>query len=137
MILALYHYYHLFKIVSGNYIYTGGSECVLVKWIVGNPHQKSFLPRLPAPIKHLTIAPDNLYIAVSTLDNGIIVVDPQKKVTSVIQNFTWGVGTSLEDLFPAGLILDPRTRSLVLNSRTGYVQFFDTHTKSLLYNVSK
>ncbi|KAK0178506.1 hypothetical protein PV327_007392 [Microctonus hyperodae] len=121
---------------SGNYIYTGGSECVLVKWIVGNPHQKSFLPRLPAPIKHLTIAPDNLYIAVSTLDNGIIVVDPQKKVTSVIQNFTWGVGTSLEDLFPAGLILDPRTRSLVLNSRTGYVQFFDTHTKSLLYNIN-
>lgn len=52
-------------------MYTGGGECVLVKWVLANPHQKSFLPRLPAPIKHLTIAPDNLYVAVSTLDNGI------------------------------------------------------------------
>lgn len=51
-------------------MYTGGGECVLVKWVIANSHQKSFLPRLPAPIKHLTIAPDNLYVAVSTLDNG-------------------------------------------------------------------
>lgn len=53
-------------------MYTGGGECVLVKWVLANPHLKSFLPRLPAPIKHLTIAPDNLYVAVSTLDNGMI-----------------------------------------------------------------
>ena len=58
------------KIVGGH-MYTGGGECVLVKWVLANPHLKSFLPRLPAPIKHLTIAPDNLYVAVSTLDNGI------------------------------------------------------------------
>lgn len=51
-------------------MYTGGGECVLVKWTLANPLNKSFLPRLPAPIKHLTIAPDNLYVAVSTLDNG-------------------------------------------------------------------
>ncbi|XP_043271275.1 WD repeat-containing protein 75 [Venturia canescens] len=120
---------------SGGHMYTGGSECVLVKWTLANPHHKSFLPRLPAPIKHLTIAPENRYVAVSTLDNGIVVVNPQQKLTASIQNFTWGVTTSRKDLFPAGLILDPRTNSLVLNSRTGHVQFFDTNTKSLLYNV--
>lgn len=53
-------------------MYTGGGECVLVKWTLANPQHKSYLPRLPAPIKHLTIAPDNLYVAVSTLDNGKI-----------------------------------------------------------------
>ncbi|XP_008559275.1 WD repeat-containing protein 75 [Microplitis demolitor] len=121
---------------TGGHMYSGGSECVLVKWTLSNPHQKNFLPRLPAPIKHLTIAPNNLYVAVSTLDNGIIVVNPQRKLTAVIQNFTWGVGVSQKDLFPAGLTLDPRTGSLVLNSRTGHVQFFDTQTKSLLYNVN-
>lgn len=57
-------------------------------------------------------------------------------MTSVIQNFTWGVSLSSKDLFPAGLIVDPRTNCLVLNSRTGHVQFYNTHTKSLLYNVS-
>lgn len=67
---------------------------------------------------------------------GIVVVNPQKKLTSVIQNFTWGVALSSQDLFPAGLIVDPRTGCLVLNSRTGHVQFYNSHTKSLLYNVS-
>ncbi|EZA57753.1 WD repeat-containing protein [Ooceraea biroi] len=121
---------------SGGHMYTGGGECVLVKWTLANPQHKSFLPRLPAPIKHLTIAPDNLYVAVSTLDNGIVIVNPQKKLTSVIQNFTWGVASSSKDLFPAGLIVDPRTGSLVLNSRTGHVQFYNIHTKNLLYNIN-
>ncbi|KYN04804.1 WD repeat-containing protein 75 [Cyphomyrmex costatus] len=121
---------------SGSHMYTGGGECVLVKWTLANPQHKSFLPRLPAPIKHLTIAPDNLYVAVSTLDNGIVIVNPQRKLTSVIQNFTWGVTSSSKDLFPAGLIVDPRTGSLVLNSRTGHVQFYDIHTKNLLYNIN-
>ncbi|XP_011870474.1 PREDICTED: WD repeat-containing protein 75 [Vollenhovia emeryi] len=121
---------------SGGHMYTGGGECVLVKWTLANPQHKSFLPRLPAPIKHLTIAPDNLYVAVSTLDNGIVIVNPQRKMTSVIQNFTWGVASSSKDLFPAGLIVDPRTGCLVLNSRTGHVQFYNTHTKNLLYNIN-
>ncbi|XP_011056912.1 PREDICTED: WD repeat-containing protein 75 isoform X1 [Acromyrmex echinatior] len=120
---------------SGGHMYTGGGECVLVKWTLANPQHNSFLPRLPAPIKHLTIAPDNLYVAVSTLDNGIVIVNPQRKLTSVIQNFTWGVASS-KDLFPAGLIVDPRTGSLVLNSRTGHVQFYNIHTKNLLYNIN-
>lgn len=58
--------------LAGGHMYTGGGECVLVKWTLANPQHKSFLPRLPAPIKHLTIAPENLYVAVSTLDNGKI-----------------------------------------------------------------
>lgn len=68
---------------------------------------------------------------------GIVIVSPQRKLTSVIQNFTWGVASSSKDLFPAGLIVDPKTDSLVLNSRTGHVQFNNIHTKNLLYNVSK
>jgi len=51
-------------------MYTGGGECVLVKWTLKNT-KKAFLPRLSAPIKHLAIAPDDLYVAVSTLDNGL------------------------------------------------------------------
>ncbi|KAJ8680540.1 hypothetical protein QAD02_016327 [Eretmocerus hayati] len=121
---------------SGGHMYSGGGECVLVKWLIANPQHKSFLPRLPAPIRYLSIAPGNMHTAVSTLDNGILVVDPQRKITAVIQNFTWGAASSPKCLFPAGLHMDPRTNSLVLNSRTGHIQFYNTHTKSLLYNMN-
>ncbi|KAI4488078.1 hypothetical protein M0804_004926 [Polistes exclamans] len=137
---AVYHWHTLpvTEIVfskTGNHMYTGGGECVLVKWTIAAPSDKSFLPRLPAPIKYLTIASDNIYVAISTLDNGISVINPQRDLISVIQNLTWGIALSCKDLFPAGLVVDPRTNSLVLNSRTGHVQFYNTHTKSLLYNI--
>lgn len=51
-------------------MYTGGREHVLVKWNVGNPNVKHFLPRLSAPIVHISTSPDNSLVAVSTLDNG-------------------------------------------------------------------
>lgn len=120
---------------SGGHLYTGGGECVLVKWTISNPKHRSFLPRLPAPIRHLVVAPENLYIAISTFDNGIVVINPHNTLISVIQNFTWSLTASKKDLFPAGLVLDPRTGCLVLNSRTGHVQFFNTHTKHLLHNI--
>ncbi|XP_001602638.1 WD repeat-containing protein 75 [Nasonia vitripennis] len=121
---------------SGTLMYSGGGECVLVKWPLENQKKNSFLPRLPAPIRHLTVAPEKGYVAVSTLDNGILIVDAQNKLTAVIQNFTMGITSNPKSLFPAGLAVDPRTNSLVLNGRTGHVQFFNTHTKSLLYNFN-
>lgn len=79
-----------------------------------------------------------LFYCINLLINllGISVVNPQLKLTSLIQKFTWGVMNSSKNVFPAGLNVDPRTGSLVLNSRTGFVQFYDIHTKNLLYNVS-
>lgn len=67
---------------------------------------------------------------------GITIVNSQKKISAVIQNFTRGAASPTKSLFPAGVAVDPRTNSLVLNSRTGHIQFYNTHTKSLLYNVS-
>ena len=43
---------------------------MLVKWTVDRPLDRRFLPRLPAPICHLSVAPDNRYLAISTSDNG-------------------------------------------------------------------
>ena len=54
----------------GSIFYRGGNEHVLVKWTVNAPEVKHFLPRLSAPIVHLTVSPDNQFMAVSTLDNG-------------------------------------------------------------------
>lgn len=120
---------------SGTFFYSGGGEHTLVKWRLDTPNEKSFLPRLSGPICHLSISKDNLVIAVSTQDNAIQLIDPQRKITKTIQYFSWGVQSGDGPLFPAGLNHDRRTHSLVLNSRTGHIQFYDPSTHSLLYNL--
>ncbi|XP_034249175.1 WD repeat-containing protein 75 [Thrips palmi] len=122
---------------SGSFFFSGGGECVLVKWRLDNPHDKSFLPRLSAPICHLNTSKDNLIVSASTQDNAIQLIDPQRQIFKRIQYFSWGVQSAGHDLplFPAGLNFDRRTHSLVLNSRTGHIQFYSPRTHSILYNL--
>lgn len=57
--------------------------------------------------------------------------------SAIIQNFTWiAEEQNIEKKFPIGLKVNPRSSSLVLNGRVGHLQFFSTHTRSLLFNVS-
>ena len=53
----------------GSYLLSGGHECVLVKWHQQTEYQ-DFLPRLGAPITHITSSPDNQYYSISQDDNG-------------------------------------------------------------------
>ncbi|MPC86372.1 hypothetical protein E2C01_081198 [Portunus trituberculatus] len=46
------------------------------------------------------------------------------------------MNTESENSFPAGLTYDPHTRSLLLNGRTGHVQFYDPHHSHQLHHVS-
>jgi NET1-associated nuclear protein 1 (U3 small nucleolar RNA-associated protein 17) len=82
------------------------------------------------------MAPDNKYLAISTSDNGIQIVDPQLKLISVIQHFTWQVEAKHGlPLFPAGINVDPRTKALVMNGRTGHIQLYSPRSGTLLYNL--
>ncbi|XP_014237854.1 WD repeat-containing protein 75 [Trichogramma pretiosum] len=118
---------------SGKEMFTGGGEAVLVKWILAKPQDRRYLPRLPAMIKHISIAPDNVLIAISTLDNGIMITDYDRKIKAVIQNFTRDLSGS--SLYSAGICEDSRSGSVVLNSRIGHIQFIRPVSKSLLYNL--
>ncbi|XP_067012824.2 WD repeat-containing protein 75 [Anabrus simplex] len=122
----------------GSHFYSGGAEGVLVKWTVEAPNQKKFLPRLPATVVHLTVAPENLLLAISTLDNAIQLVDTSLRLVSVIQHFSWSAECVRRHLpaFPAGLSIDPRSEALVLNGGTGHVQFFSLLQNTLLYQVN-
>ncbi|CAB0037118.1 unnamed protein product [Trichogramma brassicae] len=120
---------------SGKEMFTGGGEAVLVKWILAKPQDRRYLPRLPAVIKHISIAPDNVLIAISTLDNGIMITDYDRKIKAVIQNFTRDL--SGFSLYSAGICEDPRSGSVVLNSRIGHIQFIRPVSKSLLYNLNE
>uniref|UniRef100_A0A336MAF4 CSON014392 protein n=1 Tax=Culicoides sonorensis TaxID=179676 RepID=A0A336MAF4_CULSO len=137
----LYHWHHtpvnsIAFTSSGTMFYSGGSEAVLVKWIENEPDNRSYLPRITAAIAHINVTNDNSKIVVATNDNAIHFYDAQLKLLSMIQHFTWMPNdyTGLNP-FPIGLQVNPRTQSIVLNGRAGHLQFFSTHTNSLLYNL--
>lgn len=50
---------------------SGGKESVLVLWQYGTS-TRQFLPRLGAPISHISHSNDDQIIAVSLADNGMI-----------------------------------------------------------------
>ncbi|KAL1137709.1 hypothetical protein AAG570_009405, partial [Ranatra chinensis] len=121
---------------AGSIMYTGGGEHVLVKWNIENPNIRHYLPRLSAEIMHITVSADNLLVAVSTLDNGIQIIESQNKLRCVLQQLVWGViPTADSKLFPAGLNFDRRTGGLVLNGRPGHLQFYSPQSEILLFNV--
>lgn len=132
---SIYHWHSLpVKAVCfspfGSTFFSGGSENVLVKWDVANPHSKQFLPRLPSSIEHIAVSNNNLYVAVGTTDNAIQIINTQFNLVSVIQHLVMG------KKFRAGIVHDPRTKALVLNGITGHVQFYTPEDMNLLYNVS-
>jgi len=59
-----------FVFFLGSYLLSGGHECVLVKWHVESKY-RDFLPRLGAPISHVTCAKDNHLYATGHRDNGM------------------------------------------------------------------
>lgn len=64
---------------NGSYLLSGGEEAVLVIWQLQNGHRE-FLPRLGAPIDHITILPQSAGAAhqgylVSLADGGMSLVD--------------------------------------------------------------
>lgn len=139
---TLYHWHHtpvncVSFTLSGSHFYSGGSENTLVNWYIHDIEIRKYLPRMWGTPVHIAIGPDNQKVAVATDDNGIQILNPQNNPIAIIQNFTWVPfdKTSIAK-FPIGLKVCPRTSSLVMNGRIGHLQFYSTHTKSLLFNVS-
>ncbi|XP_017121115.1 WD repeat-containing protein 75 [Drosophila elegans] len=122
---------------SGASIYSGGHETVLVKWPIATPENRTYLPRMSNVIRHIVVSNDNETVLVCTEDNAIILITGSScQIKSTVQHFTYetknktGLGK-----FPVGLRLNPRTNTLVLNGRSGHLQFYSAYTKSMLYNL--
>lgn len=124
--------------LSGTILYSGGPECVLVKWqIKDKTITKDFLPRLPGAIKHISVDPKHDRITLSLDDNAIHVINSNFNQLKSIQDFTQSppLDLGLSEPFPAGIRVNPRNGQLVMNGRIGHLQFFSTKTMTLLFNV--
>lgn len=63
-----------------------------------------------------------------------IVKTGSHRVERVIQGFAMNVDNSTPML--SGIQYDPRTRSVVVNGKTGHIQFYDIQNNKQLYHVS-
>uniref|UniRef100_A0A7N6BH26 WD repeat-containing protein 75 second beta-propeller domain-containing protein n=1 Tax=Anabas testudineus TaxID=64144 RepID=A0A7N6BH26_ANATE len=113
---------------EGTNLLSGGVESVLVQWRYNQESQRDFLPRLGAAITHITISPDGALFCTSHSDNKITIIQSCVKVSAVIQGLVKGnVQTDL--------MLDPRSKALVLNGKPGHLQFYSLQRDKLLYNL--
>ena len=139
---ALYHWHHtpvnsIAFTLSGSSFYSGAHENVLVRWNADKDGLREFLPRMWGTPVHITVGAENQKVAIATDDNGIQILNARNDPMAIIQNFTCLPNDKTKvQKFPIGLKVNPRTSSLVLNGRVGHLQFYSTHTRNLLFNVS-
>lgn len=139
---TIYHWHHtpvttIAFTMFGSHFYSGGLENTLCHWEFREIKPIDFIARMHGTPVHIVIGAENQKIAVATDDNGIQILNAQKSPIAIVQNFTW-IPYDKTNLpkFPVGLKVNPRTNCLVMNGRLGHLQFFSTHTRTLLYNVS-
>ncbi|XP_044765925.1 WD repeat-containing protein 75 [Coccinella septempunctata] len=114
---------------SGSYFYSGGNESVLVRWDWENSQDKKFLPRLSGYIKEIGVSSRSQLLAIFTSNNEVKIVDSNLNNISSIQHFVVG------DNYESGIVLDSRTKALVMNGNIGQLQFYHPKTDSLLYSI--
>ncbi|XP_037804884.1 LOW QUALITY PROTEIN: uncharacterized protein LOC119599216 [Penaeus monodon] len=119
--------------VLGNELYSGGGECVLVKWLLPED-RRHYLPRLGMPIKTITTDVSNNLVITGHTDNAFTVIASKtNKVQGNIQDLSINLESS--ESFPAGIVFDPKTGAVVLNGRTGHVQLYDIHHNKQLFHL--
>lgn len=114
---------------EGTNLLSGGIESVLVQWRYNQESERDFLPRLGAAITHITVSPDGALFCTSHSDNKITIIQSCVKVSAVIQGLVKG------DRVRTDLVVDPRSKSLVLNGKPGHLQFYSLQRDKLLYNL--
>ncbi|XP_060636388.2 WD repeat-containing protein 75 [Anolis sagrei] len=112
--------------VEGTSLLSGGVESVLVQW---RDAKKEFLPRLGSTIQHISVSPDGTYLCTSHSDNKIVIIHSNLKVAGMIQ------GLSKGNQIKTGLMVDPRTKALVMNGKPGHLQFYSLQNDKQLYNL--
>ncbi|KAJ6665215.1 hypothetical protein lerEdw1_004264 [Lerista edwardsae] len=115
--------------VEGTSLLSGGIESVLVQWRDASDSKKEFLPRLGSTIQHISVSPDGALFCTSHSDNKITIIHSDLKVSAVIQGLSKGSNVK------TGLMIDPRSKALVLNGKPGHLQFYSLQNDRQLYNL--
>ncbi|XP_067891709.1 WD repeat-containing protein 75 [Heterodontus francisci] len=114
---------------EGTNLLSGGVESVLVQWRYGSETKRDFLPRLGGAIEHIATSPDGVLHCTSHSDNKITTIQSNLNISATIQGLVKGQEVV------TGLMLDPRSKALVLNGKPGHLQFYSLQSDRHLYNL--
>uniref|UniRef100_A0A8B9K532 WD repeat domain 75 n=1 Tax=Astyanax mexicanus TaxID=7994 RepID=A0A8B9K532_ASTMX len=113
---------------EGMHLLSGGVESVLVQWHCEEVNKKDFLPRLGGAISHIAVSSDGQMYCTSHSDNKINIIHCSFKLSAVIQGLVKGnIWTDL--------VIDSRTKALVMNGRPGHLQFYSLQQDKQLYSL--
>uniref|UniRef100_A0A672RUA3 WD repeat-containing protein 75-like n=1 Tax=Sinocyclocheilus grahami TaxID=75366 RepID=A0A672RUA3_SINGR len=112
---------------EGTHLLSGGIESVLVQWQYGAGNRKEFLPRLGGSILHISASSDGQLFCTSHSDNS------KKKIIKCL--FLPMLFMLSGDAVLTDLMIDPRSKALVLNGKPGHLQFYSLLRDKHLYNL--
>ncbi|NXF85627.1 WDR75 protein, partial [Eubucco bourcierii] len=115
--------------VEGTYLLSGGVEAVLVVWPSESDRQRDFLPRLGSPIEHISMSADGSQCCTLHTDNRITIINSNLRFSKSIQGLIKSANIK------TGLVVDPRTKALVLNGEPGHLQFYCLQTDQQLFSL--
>ncbi|TRZ23905.1 hypothetical protein HGM15179_003176 [Zosterops borbonicus] len=115
--------------MEGTRLLSGGVESVLVQWHNESSCQKDFLPRLGSPIEYISMASDGALCCTLHTDNRITIINSNLRFSRSIQ----GLIKSRD--VKTGLVVDPRTKALVLNGEPGHLQFYSLQSDQQLFSL--
>uniref|UniRef100_A0A8B9PIK8 WD repeat domain 75 n=1 Tax=Apteryx owenii TaxID=8824 RepID=A0A8B9PIK8_APTOW len=115
--------------VEGTSLLSGGIESVLVQWHNGSDCKKDFLPRLGSAIEYISVSSDGTSYCTSHTDNRITIINSNLRFSKSIQGLIKGRDVK------TGLVVDPRTKALVLNGEPGHLQFYCLQSDKQLYSL--
>ncbi|NWU94955.1 WDR75 protein, partial [Upupa epops] len=115
--------------VEGTSLLSGGVESVLVQWHNESNSQKDFLPRLGSAIEYISMSSDGTLCCTLHSDNRITIINSNLRFSRSIQGLIKSAGVK------TGIVVDPRTKALVLNGEPGHLQFYCLQSDHQLFSL--
>ncbi|KAE9137689.1 hypothetical protein PF010_g1233 [Phytophthora fragariae] len=122
---------------NGQFLLSGGEECVLVSWHLESG-RRAYLPRLPAAVEVIAPRRDGGVYAVGLADDVLFQYNPVTREQEwEARGLDRAGGSAAASLPTRQLVVDPVTKALVLNgsSGAGVLQFYEPFADRVLQTL--
>ncbi|XP_074599425.1 WD repeat-containing protein l(2)05287 [Brevipalpus obovatus] len=120
---------------SAAYLYSGGYECVIVRWDSSMKHSSNYLPRIGGPIRYISCDTVNEKIMTCHFDNSIQFASTNlDSMTSSVDGLYLMPRENFLQSF-RDICYDLRSNAVVMRGKCGHLQFFSPSQEKHLFSV--